>query len=447
MPSLNLITYGSCLAVLCCAALRRAPVALAAVFCMFGLDQLGQVAHPWLLSHLSFTNYAVGAVLAIALLRKEAFLASMLRHTPGQTWLVAGLYGYAFLSIAWTPVPHEAWQQWLANGPYVVTVSLLSPLLVTRAEELRLALRWTMLIGGVLAAVILLFGEWGPRGLVVADAGGAMETNPLALASLAGIVAAAALFVGFGRGGLLEWLLRFVAVVLCLLLIIRSGSRGQLAAIVVSLALMLPIRFRLDSLRGVVPAVLACGAIAIALDLGSSLYIAEDYLNEERWGIARSTADVFGRLDMVTAVLSHWSRSAFAVLFGLGNSAAFAPQIIGIYPHNMPLEVLGEEGLIGFALLLALLAATFRSLMRARRAVRLSSHDAGLLAAAGAIFLFSFLLSLKQGSLLGNYVVFMAALLVIRLAAALADRGAADGAQTLASQIEVRDALYPNLMR
>lgn len=438
---MNLATYGICLLVLCCGALLRAPVALAAVFCMFGLDQLAQVSHPWLLRNLAFTNYVVGSIVIAALLRKRVAFADV----PRQTWLVVALYSYALLSLTWTPLPDLAWQQWRANGPYVLTVALIGPLLITRVEELRLAMRWTVVIGGALVAIILLFGEWGPRGLVTNSAGGAEETNPLALASLAGVVAAGALFVGFGRRGALEWILRLAAALLCLLLIIRSGSRGQLVAIVVALALMLPVRFRLSSARGLVPALLACAVIAIALDLGSSLYIAQNELNEERWGAARSTADVHERLQMVGALLSHWSRSAGALLFGLGNSAALDPQIVGSYPHNMPLEILGEEGIVGFAMLLALLGAVLSSFLKARKAA-FDEEDAGVLAAIGAAFLFSFLLSFKQGSLLGNYAVFMTALLAIRTSGALRRSQVQADTRAAGSQQEAIH-LYPNLMR
>lgn len=443
MNPLNLATYAICLAVLCGGALLRAPIALAAVFCMFGLDQLAQVAHPWLLVHLSFTNYVIGAAVVVAILRKRVSLAEV----PPQTWLVVALYVYALLSLAWTPMPEIAWQQWRANGPYVVTVALIAPLLMTRMNELQLALRWTVIVGSVLVAIILLFGEWGPRGLVTNGAGGAEETNPLALASLGGVVAASALFVGFGRRGALEWLLRFAVATLCLLLIIRSGSRGQLLAIVVSLAVMLPVRFRLGSARGFIPALLACAVVVAALELGLSLYIAQDDLNEERWGATRSAEDVYGRLQMVGALLSHWSRSAGALFFGLGNSAALDPRIVGMYPHNMPLEILGEEGFIGFALLLALLYTVFAAFIRARKAT-VDADEKGMLAAVGSAFVFSFLLSFKQGSLLGNYSVFMTALLLTRTSIALVRRraGAADSAPEALKPQETFN-LHPNLMR
>lgn len=440
MSAIGFATYLICMLALGVGSLFSAAVALTAVFCMYGLDQLGQVSHPWMLQHSVFTNVAVGLMLLVGLLRKRTSTGQLWSVAPGMTALVCALYGYALLTLVWTPAPELAWQQWVGNGPYVLTVAMAGPLLVTGINDLRNAMRCTAIVGSAIVAVTMLFGEWGMRGLT--DSSGTFETNPLAIASLAGLVMAACVFVGFSRRGLAEWILRLGAAVICLVLIIRSGSRGQLVAAVVAMALMIPIRFHIASIRGLVPALLVGAAIAIGLDMGSSLYINED---TQRWTEAGATEDVQGRLAMVTALLSKWSESSISILFGLGNSAATDPSIVGHYPHNMPLEILGEEGLVGFTLLLLILGATVKSFLHARRQVSGNADHEAVLAAAGATFIFSFLLSLKQGSLLGNNVVFMAALIVARLSAA-SSICYAQAPDAKLNQPAGTERLFPNLM-
>jgi hypothetical protein len=437
MHAVGLATYAACVALLFIGTLWRAPVAVAAVLCMFGLDQLGQMSHPWLLQHQTFTNYIVGVLLLLGLVRKRTGASQPLSGNH-EIWLAVLLYGYAFTSLLWTTVPEAAWKQWLAAGPYVA-VALACPLLVTSQRDMWLALRWTSVIGLVLSFVVLVFGNWGIRGLMVGYY--ATETNPLALASLAGVVAATTLFVGFGRKSWLEWLLRLAGVVICVLLIIRSGSRGQLLAVVASLALMLPMRFSLARVRGLVPAVLACVAIVVALDVGSSLYVVND---EARWSSAQAGADVTGRFAMVLALLNEWSKSPLTILFGLGTSASFG--LMGIYPHNMPAEVLGEEGLIGFSLLLSLLIPTAAVFLRLRRSAQQWPERAEVLAASGALALFCFMLSLKQGNLLGNYLVFTTVLLAGRVAHAIGLQGQSDAQAEGASDV-AGSRVFANLLR
>lgn len=420
MHAVGLATYAGSIALLFLGTLYRAPVAVAGVLCMFGLDQLGQVSSPWLLRHQTFTNYVIGALLLLGFLRKRASIVALLRDCPRQTWLVLALYGYAFVSLLWTSMPGIGWEQWTSLGPYIVAVALASPLLISDSDDMRLALRWTAVIGGTMTVVMLVFGQWGIRGLVV-DVGYAEETNPLALSSFAGIVAAATLFVGLGRKGWLEWLLRLAGVVVCVVLIVRSGSRGQLLAVVASLALMLPIRFQLANIRGLIPAVLACVAIVVALDIASSLYVVND---EMRWSSAQATADITGRFAMVGALLAEWGRSPISIVFGLGTSASFDPQVVGIYLHNMPAEVLGEEGLIGATLLLVIMISTAWSFVRVRGIALPQPRQAEVLAASGAAAVFCLVLSLKQGSLLGNYLTFMTVILAARVATTIKSNAA-----------------------
>ena len=121
--------------------------------------------------------------------------------------------------------------------------------------------------------------------------------------------------------------------------------------------------------------------------------------------------DFSERLDLALILLDRWSLSPLTIIFGLGNSASFSPSIIGVYPHVVPLEVLGEEGLIGFFLFALVLFLTFSQVKIAALPGALTQSQRKVYAANLACFVFSLFLAFKQGSLLGSYAIFLFAAL------------------------------------
>lgn len=119
-----------------------------------------------------------------------------------------------------------------------------------------------------------------------------------------------------------------------------------------------------------------------------------------------------GRFDNAILLVQLCYRSVETIIFGLGNSAASDPRILGIYPHFVPLEILAEEGLIGFALFGLVLYSTARNAFECHSQLNTTSVDRKVFAALLALFLFTSLLSLKQGSLLGNLEPFMFAIIL-----------------------------------
>jgi O-antigen ligase len=151
---------------------------------------------------------------------------------------------------------------------------------------------------------------------------------------------------------------------------------------------------------------------------------------------------------MVTALLRAWSESATSVLFGLGNSAAFDPAIAGFYPHNVPLEILGEEGLLGFALYLVLLAMVVSAACVGLRRAGDDLRQRGLVAAAVASVIFAWLVTLKQGNAIGSVAFFMYAILLCRVGAVPSPASdAPSGTQAMQPALPGPAAAFPNLMR
>jgi hypothetical protein len=133
-----------------------------------------------------------------------------------------------------------------------------------------------------------------------------------------------------------------------------------------------------------------------------------------RWSGQSAQEDVSGRLTNAIFLVRLAYESPETVLIGLGNSASYDPRILGIYPHFVPLEVLAEEGLIGFGLYALILYYMLRSAVRSFRLIRDKPRERLLLAGLVGLCMFMLLLSFKQGSLLLNLEPFMLAVILGR---------------------------------
>jgi hypothetical protein len=443
LPALPaLAAYVLLLGALVVGTLFRPAVAVAGVICLFGLKQWGQVAHPFLLAHPLFSNYAIGALVLVGVAMRFAAGQCPWCDAPRAWWTALGLYAYALLSVLWTPRLDLVLPVWEQVYPYIVTAVVLAPMLLPSASTVRTALRWSVGIGAALLLLLLVFGDWGYRGLMIGTSDPELEANPLALSGLAGAVATAAMFIRLGLPRSLDWLVRMAVIVLCLVVIVRSGSRGQLIATVLSIVSLLPLGFRVGEWRGV-----AAIAVALTVLAGGLAWALAEYVQwfDLRWTESLVRSDAEGRLEMAMALLDRWAGSPISVLFGLGNSASFDPRIIGFYSHVVPLEVVGELGLVGLSIYLLVLWQAASSL---RSAIRLAGDDAearGLAAAAGAGLLFFFMLTLKEGSLIGSVFFFLYVAMVGRLGMPVADP-ALESLRTESLE-ESTTAPFPNVLR
>jgi hypothetical protein len=437
--------YVGILGTLVVGVLYRPAIALTAVLCLFGLKQWGQTTNSWLAYNRTFTNIAIGVIAVLAIVVSMARGRCILCRIPRVTYLTVLLFLYSWVSLQWVSRPDLAEPLWEEQLPYLLTFILLVPLVVQTTEDFAIAMRWLLGVGGALAFVLLVYGHWGIRGLYVGDARWENETNPLALAGLGGTLVAVAMFLRAGKRSVPFLILRLTLVSAGLLLVVRSGSRGQVIAVVAASLLMLPVAFKFTSLRGLTAATMGLCVIAGSIAFGLSTLIVGLGFGETRWSGVNSIGDAAIRWENIATLLSAWNRNPTTIIFGLGNSASFDPSIIGFYPHNVPAEVLGEEGLLGFLLYVWILIECARSLMRSYALTRTDPARRGLVAAAGAAFLFSFLLTLKQGNMIGSVEFFLFAILLARLGASLgtSETVALEEPRELGARAEV----FPNLLR
>jgi O-antigen ligase len=439
-----LSVYAGLLALPAIGVIVRPPTAFAAVSCIYGLKQWGQSTNGWLAAHPPATNIAIGVLVLCAIVTTAVRGGCVLCRVPKITWAIFALLLYSLLSLQWTPRPDIAAGIWSDSYPYLLTFLVLVPLVMHETEDFRIALTWFVFVGGLLVFVLLIFGNWGLRGLSLGTRSFEEETNPLALAGLGGSLAAAAMLLRLRWKGIVALLFRLAVVGASLVLIVRSESRGQLIAAIAAMTLMLPFSVKIQSLRGIMVAIVGCAVVAVALQYGFSKMVARE--DTQRWSQATSSADAAVRLSMVEKLLDAWNTGGGATtLLGLGNSASWDPNINGIYPHNVPMEVLGEEGLVGFALYAIIFIATLVALLRALVAAAGQQENRSVVAALGGGFVFFALISFKQGNMVGSVEFFMYAMLIARLQRALSTTDATASAPADAQSILL--PLYPNMMR
>ena len=388
-------------------------VALAGVLCMLGLEQWGQATTTFFAQYHTATNYLIGGILVLALMVqgvKKGF--SLLAGYPSVGWLTLALFLYAFASAQWAPRSDISLDLWASRWPYLITIVVLSPLLITQSRDLRVANIGLLVIGGVLTILLLFFVQWEYRRIVMGHDLG----NPLAVSSMAAMVVLVAVLADPWPESRWWFPLKWALVGLCLVLVVRSGSRGQLlGTILISIACW-PISRCLANVKQFV----TLGLIVVFLG-GATSWAIQEYSSEQmygargsRWNEQAAQEDVSGRLNNAMLLVRLAYESPETVLIGLGNSASYDPRILGIYPHFVPLEVLAEEGLIGFGLYAMILYYVLQSAVRSFRLIGDKPKERLILGGLVGLCSFMLLLSFKQGSLLLNLEPFMLAIILGR---------------------------------
>lgn len=410
---LGIITYSAIVATLLLFIWKRPSIALAGVLCMFGLEQWGQATHPFFSQHQTFTNVLIGGTLLLAILIKLLKGENAIMEYSPVGWLVLGLFGYALASTVWAPRSDLSQNIWASRGPYVVTFLLLTPLVITHTADVQAAFKALILMGTALTVLLLLFVSWDSRTIILEGGSG----NPLAVSQMAGMVALVAILGDPWRTSKLWQILRWAVVTICLLLVIRSGARGQLVGLVLVSVACWPLSHRVKSIGQLILLIGLMGFLGGVTSLGLQEFWGTKssyYAGGSRWSTSAMEGAMSERLGQALYLLQIWFRSVETIIFGLGNSAAFDPKILGIYPHFVPLEILAEEGLIGSGIYLLILVLLFRSSHKSLRMLSEEPEERLIFGTLVSLALFTLILSFKQGSLLGNLEFFMFAIILDR---------------------------------
>jgi hypothetical protein len=412
----GLISSFALLVLLGVGTLWRPSIAVAGVLCMYGIKQWGQSSSLWIVEHRTLANISVGLLVLIGLLRTRFGLAGRVRLATPVWLLTICLYCYAFITLTWSPNFERAWQEWAFWTPYVLTVAVSAPLLVSSSEDVKRFCNWTLVVGGTVCLFVLFFAQWGARGLILSGEhfqydDFARETNPLAISELAGAVGIVAFLSIPAMGSLLKKLACSALIPIALAVILRSGTRGQLLAFAIASLVGWPLAAQRRHV-GTWIAMMAIASVVITAGLLLWQHLGEGVLSFRWSGENLAEEDVAGRLSLAATLLGKSAANPLTFIFGLGSSSAFL--YLGIYPHITALEVLAEEGIIGAVIYAAIMIGVARSVGRIASTLRTNPDPASRWAFAVLItlFLYELILTSKQGSLLsGSYTFAYAAML------------------------------------
>jgi hypothetical protein len=381
---------------------------------MYALEQWAQGSNIFFVRHSSLINITVIVIVIIAVIINFFKYSKLYDNYPKIALLILLFFFYSFISIYWSPRIDLSYAEWGKYWPYFVTFLLASPFLITKDDDLKTIFNVFSIVGGIVVYSLLFHVEWGVRRIVFI--GGKFNNellgNPLAVAQMAGYLFFVYMFTlrkkTPNKVGFFNNLLKCIMAACCLFLIVKSGSRGQLLGLVVTFIVLYPLVYKVTSIKGLFLIAIISFIIGEAI-----LWSLEDFGGEgNRWNQEAMENSMGGRLDNAFLLLNYWYKDPFTLLFGLGNSASFDPRILGIYPHFLPLEVLGEEGLIGFCIYFLILFGVIRSGYKIIKITNLGTSNREYSVVFIAMVCYSFFLSLKQGSLLGNMEFFMAAIIL-----------------------------------
>ena len=386
---------------------RKPHAALVAVMCMFGLEQVGQIYIPFLRANGLFTNlfvlFLVAGAVSYTYFSGRLSIGFQYRNCKVRSLSII-LFLYAFISLVWTPV--DGWNYWRNLWPYIVVSLVMAPLLLNRVSDLAEMQKTFIWVGGVIIVFMAFIPEWSERSLVIEGSDDAIGL-PLALAQLAGYLLITAV-ICFKRSYLnLGWLV--LLVIASLFVVLKTNSRGQFIFSILSLFLVMPLVWQRFTLKNALQLSVICGLILLVGYYVFDMTVAESTSwkgGTKRWDLAILVDDFMDRFDLVIVLLSAWIDSVLAIIFGLGNSASISESINGRYPHIVLLEVLGEEGIIGFTLFVTVVMLSFRQAIIFKSLTTLSADLKRAYAALFGCFVFTLLISFKQGSLISSPMLF-----------------------------------------
>ncbi|RYZ43502.1 MAG: O-antigen ligase family protein [Myxococcaceae bacterium] len=345
------------------------------------------------------------------------------RFDPPLVAALVGFFGYLCASAAWAPAPDFALQKVYDVGLlWVMSVGFGLAALRQPAPRVLDAF-WGIIVlaTGLLALTGVLQLLSGGGGARLAVMGG----GPNIFARLMGLFALGALYFWYWRGQAWLWIpLAATGVILALL----TGSRGGTAAILAGVATCLVVG-RVPLRRLLLLTLLASVAIT-AVTLFSPLGEALTHSVEERFlrltlnyekgagGTGSNEGKVYlsGR-DVLYASALQLGRDHPVTGAGL---AAFPGLGLGVYPHNIFLEVFCEGGTVGLLFFAGVVATFLRSAFLRRHGLDGATVGAAVLVLLG---------SQSSGDLYDSRALFL--LMVMASCTAVAGRGSAAAAPPL----------------
>lgn len=376
------------------------------VIVMFPLEQLLQVYFPVFAVYGSFINYSIGLIALFAVLSALSQGVNPLRgYKNPATIAVAVLFVMVLAGLAFSPGAGSAIGMLFPRGiAYCLLYLVLLPLVIQQVRDLRPIFTGLMIVGSIIVALIILNPQANlVNNRLMLELGsftGQQRGNPLAIATLGGMMAIVAVLIRYERGGWLMLAVRIVAFLLGIGLAFKSGSRGQVLAAIAVTAVCFPIARQLKN--PVQYFLTGAGVVVLLVGFYIAFKLFIDAQQASRWELEGMQRSLENRFEFVSILLEAYLARPHLWLTGLGTNAFFHFSGGGFYPHNFIVQVLCEQGVVGLTLVGVAAWYTFKCGWRMWDAHRDNLSMRSTVAIVVAFCLYEFLLSLKQGSYILN---------------------------------------------
>lgn len=390
------------IAILGLMSLRKPHYAAGIVILMFSLEQVLQSFVPLLASHTWVTNVAIGLIALGAVMARFARNEPLFEGYFNPVFLlIVGIYIYQVVSMVWSPGVETATANFRKNIPYLVLYIFMLPMLVRNIDEFAATARFIMVFGLIVVLMILLnpsAGFTGARFRVDVGVTSEVYANPLATAGTGGIVALTAVLAHFPKKSYLLLGLRIAAFGAGMAMAILSGSRGQAFGAALVIILFYPLARRIADPKQFFIVTGGFLAVVASVYFAFSLFLVSE--NEGRFtdGVSDSLSE---RWDRVILMLETYINAPQSWLTGIG-PGGYNYLTGSAYTHNVPIEVFVELGLIGLTLFSTALLLIFFTWRKMFRAVAWNPPMRSAAAILAGYFFYNFLLSCKQGSIIGS---------------------------------------------
>lgn len=354
---------------------------------------------PEMYPRLALIRPSLTAGLVIAALLAQRVSSSTWRRTmrePVVRW------GALYLAAIFVTIPFALYKSGalpvVYSLPFMLLMLVAIMLIEPTRETLDSVVRWTVIMGGIYAAYLNVFGQIYGDVLGGDRLGGAGMYDPNDLAVLMVMV----MLLGIGmtlRERLIWKLVGAVAAVGALIIALKTGSRGGTVALVAGIVTLViaqrPSRFFILAalVALAIPLAWQFGPESFRVRTASLLDIQNDYtFNSDagRWVIWQRGLGYFARRPIIGVGANNYGEREGQFFASAGRSGAW------LTAHNTYLQVLVEDGLIGAIPFFAMIVAAFRASVALwrppRRATPNRLHRPEIFAAlmaflTGAVFL------------------------------------------------------------
>lgn len=368
---------------------------------LYPLEQLLTTVSTFFATNTKFLNLAVGGVAAFGAVSGIISGKAPFRGYFNVVYILTiALYAWSMLGVVYAPDKAKATADLILAIPYLGLMLILPTLLVNGLDEFRRLIPPILVVGSAIIGLILaspntamFSGRLGIEGL-----GDSAIQNPLATASLGGTILVMGMLYKPTKFALFMNIIRGGAITAGLAITMLSGSRGQLLAAVGSAVLLFPLARQIGNMVQFL-AVSASGLIAMLFGMLVLQFVTTSEA-ATRWDAAALETGVDSRWQFIATIMGEYMSRPISYLQGLGTSAftSYWHDDRIPYVHNMPAQVLSEHGLIGAALLIAIVLMTTVAGWKMLRLYRDHPEELSTAAILVSLCVYNMLLSFKQSN-------------------------------------------------